>query len=87
LGWFGSAPGGLAHVNPLLKIPAGRRATARLAARQVRRRHRITMIRTTGAPQTRSTMDRRECAGSGPLLPSPWIALLITKPELARQMI
>ena len=38
-------PGGLAHVNPLLKFPGGRRATARLAARQVRRRHLIPVIR------------------------------------------
>src|SRR5258707_5234799 len=53
-GWNspGSTPGGLAHVNPLLKVPAGRRATARLAARQVRRHHRITVIRATGAPRT-----------------------------------
>src|SRR5712691_3262936 len=43
------------------EISAGRRATTRLAARQVRRRHRITVIRATGAPQNRSTMDRREC--------------------------
>jgi hypothetical protein len=68
LAWA-ALPGGLAHVNPLLKFPAGRRATTRLAARQVRRRHRITVIRPTGAPQTRSTTDRRECAGCGPLLP------------------
>jgi hypothetical protein len=34
------------------------------------------VIRATGAPQNRSTTDRRECAGCGPLLPSPWIALL-----------
>ena len=47
-------PGGLAHVNPLLKFPAGRRATASLAARQVRRRHRIKVIRATGAPQNQS---------------------------------
>jgi hypothetical protein len=40
-------PGGLAHVNPLLKFPAGRRATASVAARQVRRHHRITVIRAT----------------------------------------
>src|SRR5450755_1959377 len=59
-------PGGLAHVNPLLKFPARRRATARLAARQVRRHHRITVIRATGAPQTRSSADSRECAGFGP---------------------
>src|SRR6266496_4176983 len=58
-------PGGLAQVNPLLKIPAGRRATARLAARQVSRRHLILVIRETGAPQHRSSMDRRECAGCG----------------------
>jgi hypothetical protein len=65
VGWA-THPGGLAHVNPLLKFPAGRQATASLAARQVRRRHRITVIRATGAPQNRSTTDRRECAGSGP---------------------
>src|SRR2546428_529206 len=69
-------PGGLAHVSPLLEFPAGRRAATRLAARQVRRRHRILVIRATGAPQNRSSTDSRECAGSGPLLPSPWIALL-----------
>src|SRR6185437_11512508 len=43
-------PGELAHVSPLLSFPAGRRATARLAARQVRRSHRIPVIRATGAP-------------------------------------
>jgi hypothetical protein len=47
-GWFGSAPGSLACVSPLLKFPAGRRAAASLAARQVRRRHRIMVIRATG---------------------------------------
>ena len=45
-------PDGLAHVSPLLKFPAGRRATASVAARQVRRRHLILVIRATGAPQT-----------------------------------
>ena len=58
-------PAGLAQVEPVPKIRAGRRATTRLAARQVRRRHLITVIRATGAPQNRSTMDRRECAGCG----------------------
>src|SRR6266567_2220360 len=48
VGWFGSAPGSLAHVSPLLKFPAGRRAAASLAARQVRRRHRIMVIYATG---------------------------------------
>src|SRR6266511_162502 len=67
----GSTPGGLAHVTPLLKSPAGRRATPRLAARQVRRRHRIMVIRATGAPQNRSSADSRACAGSGQPLPSP----------------
>ena len=75
-GRLGSAPRGSPMPIQLPKFPAGRRATARLAARKVRRRHRITVIRATGAPQNRSTMDRRECAGRGPLLPSPWIALL-----------
>src|SRR4029077_2954309 len=42
--------------------PAGRRATARLAARQVRRRHRIPVIRATGTPQNRSSADSRACA-------------------------
>ena len=65
VGWFGSAPGSLAHVSPLLEFPAGRRAAASVAARQVRRYHRITVIRATGAPQNRSSTDRRECAGSG----------------------
>jgi len=45
-------PDGLAHVSPLLKFPAGRRATASVAARQVRRRHLILVIRATGAPLT-----------------------------------
>jgi hypothetical protein len=46
LGWeFAWQPGGLAHINPLLKTPGGRRAITRLAARQVRRRHRIAVIR------------------------------------------
>jgi hypothetical protein len=40
-------PRGLAHIDPLLKFPAGRRATARLAAGQVRRRHLIPVIRAT----------------------------------------
>ena len=48
LGWFGSAPGGLAHVNPLLKFPAGRRAIASVAARQVKRRHLILVIPLNG---------------------------------------
>ena len=76
--WCCSARAGasLAHVNPLLKFPAGRRATASVAARQVRRRHRILVIRAAGVPQNRSSMDRRECAGCGPILPLPWIALL-----------
>jgi hypothetical protein len=52
------------------------RATTRLAARQVRRRHQITVIRATGARQDRSSADSRVCAGSGQPLPSPWIALL-----------
>jgi hypothetical protein len=46
-------PGSLAHVNPLLKFPAGRRATASIAARQVRMRRLILVIRATGAPQNR----------------------------------
>jgi len=41
--------GGLAHVNPLLKLPAGKRATTRLAARQVRRPHRMMVIRAIGS--------------------------------------
>ena len=60
-------PGELAHVNPLLKFPAGRRATTRLAARQVRRRHRILVIRATGAPQNRSSAhSRRPHRGGAP---------------------
>src|ERR1700716_3786446 len=55
-GWFGSAAG---------------RATASVAARQVRKRHLIQVIRDTGAPSARSTTDRRSCADCGPLLPSP----------------
>src|ERR1700674_2962436 len=51
-------------------------STLSFAARQVRRRHRITVIRATGAPQNRSSTDSRECAGSGQPLPSPWIAPL-----------
>src|SRR6266567_2418512 len=42
------AGSGCADVGPLLKFPPGRRAAASLAARQVRRRHRITVIRATG---------------------------------------
>jgi len=38
----------VADVNPLLKSPAGRRITTTVAARQVRRRHRIPVIRGTG---------------------------------------
>ncbi len=83
IGWA-AHPGGLARVKPLLKFPAGRRAIASLAARQVTRRHRITVIRAAGAPQNRSTTDRREYAGSGPLLPSPWIALLHPRTEAWR---
>jgi hypothetical protein len=52
VGWA-ALPGGLAHVNPLLKFPGGR-ATTRLAARQVRRRHRITVIRATDLGHRRS---------------------------------
>jgi hypothetical protein len=53
------------------KFPAGRRAATRLAAGQVRRRHRIMVIRAAGAPQNRSSADSRACAGSGQPLPSP----------------
>jgi len=76
-GWnpLGSTPWRARACRTSAEIPAGRWATARLAARQVRRRHWITVIRPTGAPQNRSTTDRRECAGCGPLLPPPWIAL------------
>src|SRR5690242_6407586 len=42
-------------VNPLLKLPAGRPATTRLAARQVRRRHRITVIRATSTTRNSAT--------------------------------
>jgi hypothetical protein len=62
LGWFGSAPGSLAHVNPLLKFTAGRRATASVAARQVRSRHLILVIRATEAPQNRTSTDSRAVA-------------------------
>src|SRR6266568_2222123 len=65
--WLAALSGVLAHVDPLRKFPAGRRAIASVAARQVRRRHLILVIRATGAPQTRWTMDRRECAGRGAL--------------------
>src|SRR5260370_32560443 len=41
------------------------RATESLAAGWVRRRHRVTVIHATGAPQNRSAMDRRECGVSG----------------------
>jgi hypothetical protein len=51
-------------------------ATKRLAARQVRTRHQITVIRATGAPQDPHSEDSRVCAGSGQPLPAPWIALL-----------
>jgi len=49
------------------------RTTTKLAARQVRRRHRIMVIRATGAPQNRSPADCRACAGSAQPLPSPWM--------------
>src|SRR6516165_7170840 len=51
-------PGRLAHVNPLLKFPAGRRATTRLAARQVRRHDRIKVIRGSTDPRCRTSRDR-----------------------------
>jgi uridylate kinase len=50
LGLAWQRPRGLCPVHPLLKFPAGRRATTRLAAGQVSRRHRIMVIRATGAP-------------------------------------
>jgi hypothetical protein len=53
------------------KFLAGRRATIRLAARQVGSRHRIMVIRATAAPQNRSPADGRACAGCGQPLPSP----------------
>jgi hypothetical protein len=56
---LGSAPGSLAHVSPLLKLPAGRRAATRLAARQVRRRHRIMVIRATGRNDHQALLARR----------------------------
>jgi hypothetical protein len=64
-GWVGSAAlsGGLAHVDPLLQFPIGRRATTSVAARQVRRRHLILVIRATGAPQTRSSVAADERPG------------------------
>jgi hypothetical protein len=76
--------GGCAEINSrssrrcsLTSLPTGKaaewRATIRLAARQVRRRHRILVIRATGAPQIRSPADGRACAGSGQPLPSPWM--------------
>jgi hypothetical protein len=65
-GLAGQRPGELARVGPLLRCPAGRRATARLAAGQVSRRHRIMVIRATRAPQSQSSADGRENAGSGP---------------------
>jgi hypothetical protein len=55
---------------------AGSGCVARLAAKQVRRRHPIMVIRATGAPQNRSPAGSRACAGSGQPLPSPSIALL-----------
>jgi hypothetical protein len=67
IGWNppGSTPGGLAHANPLPKFPAGRRATTRLAARQARKRHRITVIHATGDTTEPIFMDRRECGVTG----------------------
>ena len=44
---------------------AGSGCVARLAAKQVRRRHPIMVIRATGAPQNRSSADSRACAGAG----------------------
>jgi hypothetical protein len=55
------------------RLPPGSGGALQVS-RQVRRRHRITVIRPTGAPQNRSTTDRRECAGCGPLLPPHCIA-------------
>jgi hypothetical protein len=63
-GWLGNAPRRARPCQSAAEISAGRQATARLTARQVRRRHRIKVIRGNGAPQNRSTADRRECAGS-----------------------
>ena len=54
----------LARVAPLLKFLPGRAAES-LAAGWVRKRHRITVIDATGAPQNRSSMDWRECGVSG----------------------
>src|SRR4029078_2690312 len=61
-GWLvGSTSGSLAHVNPLL-FPVGRPASsASLAAKQVKRPHRITVIRTTGDRRGRRSMiDSRD---------------------------
>jgi hypothetical protein len=45
VGWVWQRFGLASHVNPLLKLRAGAPATTTVAARQVRRRHRITVIR------------------------------------------
>src|SRR5262249_18161001 len=44
---------------------AGLRGRFRFATRQVIGRHRIAVIRATGAPQNRSSMERRDCGVSG----------------------
>jgi hypothetical protein len=66
---------------------AGRGCITRLAARQVRRRHPIMVIRATGAPQNRSPAGSRACAGSGQPLPSPSIALLRVPVTAPRQTV
>src|SRR6516162_2571564 len=47
VGWA-ALPGGLAHVGPLPEYPCREGATTRLAPRQVRGRHQITVIRAAG---------------------------------------
>jgi hypothetical protein len=73
------------HLNPLLKLPASSPAATSVAARQVRRHHRITVIRCSGAPPNRSSTESRQCAGSGQPLLSPSIALLRVPVIPARQ--
>jgi len=63
---FTRPPRGLTHANRL-QLPAGKRATARLAVRQVRTRHRITVIRAalTGAGgAVRAATGRSACAST-----------------------
>src|SRR6266704_950622 len=69
-------PGGLSHVNPLLKFPAGEAGhyqACRQAGEEASPDHGDSRDRSTAEP---TFHGQPECAGSGQSLPSPWIALL-----------